>query len=46
MILRCDAIVLVLLPWTLLGIELGILSILLLLLTFVVYQWHLIWLTG
>jgi hypothetical protein len=46
MILRCDAKVLVLLPWTLLGIELGILSILLLLLTFVVYQWHLIWLTG
>lgn len=46
MILRRDAIVLVLLPWTLLGIELGILSILLLLLTFVVYQWHLIWLAG
>ena len=46
MILRRDAVVLVLLPWTLLGIELGILSILLLLLTFVVYQWHLIWLAG
>lgn len=46
MILGCATIVLVLLPWTLLGIKLGILSILLLLLTFVAYQWHLIWLAG
>lgn len=46
LVLDCAAVVLVLLPWTLLGVKLAILSILLMLLTFVVHQRDLVRLAG